>query len=324
MKFMVRKQLGHLLVILVVLIVMLWMHRTVKEAAIQAVVKTLRNERENKEATLREKMEEEKVTAVQKATTGCPLKVPEWARDTNSDSLAKDFINGSGGLTDKSTSHRYQIMYHRYLSPIMIRFSQPKFRMLEIGLGCGPTGGMGTNTKPGGSTLAWKHIFSFSTIELDLHVLEYDAECASKWEKENPGIATKIHSGDASSTEDLERVYRDSGGLPFDMIIDDASHLNEHQIFTFLHMIQYVSKGGFYVIEDIHSSCASWLANTGSKPTGKIVQGTKGCMETATGNPTIFSKLIEWQKPLLIQKSPFPDVTSIEISLEAAVITKQY
>jgi len=195
--------------------------------------------------------------------------------------------------------------------------------MLEIGLGCSPGGGM-INSTPGGSTLAWKHLFSSSTIELDLHVMEYDAECATKWEKENPRIATKVHSGDASSTKDLDRVYRDSGGLPFDIIIDDASHLNRHQIFTFLHMIQYVSNGGIYVIEDIHSSCKSWKANTGTISSGQRVRGTPGCMETAIGNPTIFSKLVEWQKQLIIKKKPFPDVTSIEISLEAAVITKQY
>jgi hypothetical protein len=185
-------------------------------------------------------------------------------------------------------------------------------------------GGMIKN-KPGGSTLAWRFLFSSSTIELDLHVMEYDAECATKWEKENPMIATKVHSGDASSTEDLDRVYRDSGGLPFDMIIDDASHLNEHQIFTFLHMVQYVSNGGIYVIEDIHSSCMAWKANTGGGPSsGLRVQGTRGCMETTKGNPTIFSKLVEWQKPLITKHSPFPNVTSIEIGLEAAVITKHY
>lgn len=259
----------------------------------------------------------------------CLSSLPEWVKNENSDSLAKAFIEGSKDLTDKSTAHRYQIMYHRYLSPMVLRkcflphSSKLKFRMLEIGLGCAPGGGM-KHGQPGGSTFAWKHLFPPELFELDLHVMEFDTECASKWHRENPGIATMVHSGDASSSDDLDRVFRDSGGIPFDMIIDDASHLNEHQIATFIHMIPRVAKGGFFVIEDIVSSCFSWRANVGTKRSNFIVKGTPDCMETSDGKPTIFSKLIEWQKPLLQQKSPFENVTSIEIHFEAAVVSKQH
>jgi len=308
MKLMTSKNFLLIMLLASLFMAMLLIHGVVKDSAIQQQTFT---------SGVTERNEG-------RAISGCLSNIPEWVRDPHSDTLGREFMIGSGGLTDKSTSHKYQIMYHRYMSPFLMRSVKPKFRMLEIGLGCGPTGGMANQAKPGGSTLAWKHLFLSSSVELDLHVMEYDAECASKWEKENPGIATKVHSGDASSTHDMDQVYHSSGGLPFDMIIDDASHLNEHQIFTFLHMIKYVSKGGFYVIEDIHSSCRSWNANTGTTYTGAKVQGTDGCMETQTGYSTIFSKLVEWQKSLVIQKSPFPDVTSIEIGFQAAVISKEY
>jgi len=268
------------------------------------------------------------------ASDVCLAGLPEWVRDSHSDTLRNAFTEYSNGLTDKGTRHHYPIMYHRYLSPMVLRScigapQRPvKFRMLEIGLGCSPGGGMnsewGEAGEPGGSTRAWRQLFDSEMIELDLHVMEYDGVCAEKWERQHPGVATKVHTGDASSKEDLERVYRESGGTPFDMIIDDASHMNEHQIATLELMIGNVAKGGIYVIEDIQSACSNWVANIGSQEKGQNIGGTPGCMETRTGAPTIFSKLIEWQKPLLQQGSPFPDVTSIDLQFEAAVISKQY
>ena len=36
-----------------------------------------------------------------------------------------------------------------------------------------------------------------------------------------------------------------------DIIIDDGSHLGEHQVFSFMYLNKYLSKNGIYVIEDI-------------------------------------------------------------------------
>ena len=63
-------------------------------------------------------------------------------------------------------------------------------------------------------------------VQFELHVFEYDEQCAKKWAEEfTPHVAKMVHVGDASSGEDLERAYKDSGGDPFDVIIDDASHI---------------------------------------------------------------------------------------------------
>ena len=40
----------------------------------------------------------------------------------------------------------------------------------------------------------------------------------------------------------------------FDVIIDDGSHLNQHQIFTFETLYPFVKDGGVYVIEDVQTS----------------------------------------------------------------------
>lgn len=152
--------------------------------------------------------------------------------------------------------------------------------------------------------------------------MEFDAQCANKWAATHQDIAT-VHTGDASSPVDLNRVVQESGGEPFDIIIDDASHLNEHQIKTFLELIDRVALGGIYIIEDIHSACIGWKANTGAVETGLMVGGTADCLTTSTGEPTIYAKIVEWQKKLLMQREPFPHVTHIDVCFQAAVFQKE-
>ena len=259
-------------------------------------------------------------------------RLPNWV--AGGPQLFKDQMRkGSKGLTDKVGLHRYHHMYHRYLAPIARRAcpehggSGParRIRFLEIGLGCSHNGGM-LKGQPGGSAFAWNALFPRSLgFELDLHVLEFDAECARSWGDAHPELAT-LHHGDQNATSDLDRVFKDSGGEPFDVIVDDGSHINEHQIRSFEHlmMMGYVAKGGVYFIEDIVSSCESWRANVGAqtKELGLQVRGTEGCMETSDGKPTIFAKLVEWQKQLLVRRSPFAGVTHIDVCLEAAAIEK--
>ena len=256
----------------------------------------------------------------------CLQALPEWVLSDKPDIMSDIFR--SVPATDKSTSHKYQHMYHRYFSKLALRTCHTnhnnKIRVLEIGLGCGRRAGTGMlgGQPPGGSSEAWRKLFPSPTFQFDLHVMEFDAPCALNWTRDHPGRAT-VHPGDASNTTDLDRIYQEAGGLPFDVIIDDASHLNEHQIITFQHMIQYVNQGGVFIIEDIHSSCLAWRANTGSLTRGMNVQGTQGCMETKDGKPTIYAKLVEWGKPLVLGKRPpFPNVTHIDINYEAAVIEK--
>ena len=76
--------------------------------------------------------------------------------------------------------------------------------------------------------------------------MEFDKPCAKKWAAKNipQNEFWRIHTGDQNSTKDLDRVLRESGGQPFDLIIDDGSHMNEHMINTLLHMIRNVKPGG--------------------------------------------------------------------------------
>ena len=57
--------------------------------------------------------------------------------------------------------------------------------------------------------------------------------------------------GDQSKREDRERI---AGSGPFDIVIDDGSHVPEHQIATFKTLWPALRGGGLYAVEDIETS----------------------------------------------------------------------
>ena len=61
-----------------------------------------------------------------------------------------------------------------------------------------------------------------------------------------------IYQLDQSSRSDLSQLVEKEG--PFDIIIDDGSHINSHQIFTFKALFGSLKDGGTYVIEDTQTS----------------------------------------------------------------------
>jgi RimJ/RimL family protein N-acetyltransferase len=52
-----------------------------------------------------------------------------------------------------------------------------------------------------------------------------------------------------SSREDLSNL---SSHGPFDIVIDDASHVSTHQQIALASLFPHVTPGGFYIIEDLH------------------------------------------------------------------------
>lgn len=242
--------------------------------------------------------------------------------------------------TDKARGHRFQKMYYSVLQRIVWRKcrglsnANRTLRILEIGLGCDMRYAAG-GINAGGSVALWKAIIGAPLI-LDLHMMEYDEMCTRKWSTRRPAESdgVGIHIGDQNSTADLDRVYQEAGNKPFDVIIDDGSHLSSHQFTTIMHMIGRVAKGGAYVIEDMHSSCVNYPVNWRRRGAGKHVTkdmqtlsrigGTPDCLLTTSGTPSMYAHLSKWQKDLLMSRLPFPElapsVKNIGIWPEAAVL----
>lgn len=67
----------------------------------------------------------------------------------------------------------------------------------------------------------------------------------------------KIVNLNQSDVDNLKQVCEEIKDVKFDMILDDASHNSRDQQITFIHMWKLVKPGGYFIIEDIHTSLDS-------------------------------------------------------------------
>lgn len=145
--------------------------------------------------------------------------------------------------TDKWGQHFYARHYQTHFAPLRHR----PLRLLEIGIGGENAPGEG-----GASLRMWKAYFPRARIlGLDL----YD-----KRAHDEDRITTVMGSqADAAFLEKLS----DSAG-PFDIVIDDGSHVNGHVLQSFRALFPRLSANGLYVIEDLQTSY--WSAFGGAHP----------------------------------------------------------
>jgi demethylmacrocin O-methyltransferase len=135
--------------------------------------------------------------------------------------------------TDKTGSHWYTPHYMTHLR----KFKNKNIRLLEIGVG-----GYENPNVGGHSLRMWKKYFPFGKI--------YSIDIYDKSALQERRI--KIYQGSQVDNDFLERLDNEVG--PFDVIIDDGSHLNEHIIETFKILFPKLKDGGIYAIEDIQTS----------------------------------------------------------------------
>lgn len=132
--------------------------------------------------------------------------------------------------TDKSSEiHNYCNKYQKYLP--FKRYDE--LSILEIGV------------LDGKSLLTWRDFF----YKANIVGIDINPDCKQYENKEN-----KISVEIGSQVDDvfLNDIMREYG--PFDMILDDGSHMNEHVIFSFEHLFQSLKSGGVYVVEDCATS----------------------------------------------------------------------
>ena len=136
-------------------------------------------------------------------------------------------------------SDKHQPGWHSYgfsYGALFRKWKYKRVKMLEIGIG-------GYNDSLGGrSLLAWQAYFPFGTIVA--------ADIVPK--QVLAGGRVQVHQVDQSSAEQLAGLKRATE--PFDIIIDDGSHFNSHQILTFEVLFDALKDGGIYVIEDVQTS----------------------------------------------------------------------
>lgn len=135
--------------------------------------------------------------------------------------------------TDKFGYHDYTPNYFKLLGDWQDR----RLRMLEIGVG-----GYGDEDRGGESLEVWRDFFSQGQITgIDIQRKSMDL-----------GPRVRILQGSQVDPDFLDSMNRDCG--PFDIILDDGSHRNEHVVETFNLMFPRLQPGGIYLAEDLQTA----------------------------------------------------------------------
>ena len=143
--------------------------------------------------------------------------------------------------TDKWGSHFYTPIYHSLLAP----WRGKPVRLLEIGVG-----GFGSKYLGGASLAMWAEYFERGLIfGIDLYEKRVDL-----------GDRVRILQGSQDDREFLERTIRQHG--PFDVIIDDGSHIPAHVATSFHVLFPSLATGGLYIVEDTQT--AYWPSHGGA------------------------------------------------------------
>lgn len=164
--------------------------------------------------------------------------------------------------TDKWGPHFYTPLYHELFS----RLRHRPIRLLEIGVG-----GYELATVGGASLTMWAEYFPHGQIT--------GIDIAEKRLTLPPRV--RLFRGSQVDPTFLKTVCDERG--PFDIIIDDGSHVPQHVVASFEALFPAVVDGGSYLIEDIQT--AFWPSFGGSVFDGgatmKLAQTVIECLNHA-------------------------------------------
>lgn len=143
-----------------------------------------------------------------------------------------DSIGVKYGTDKSSLYHDYLDFYERFLAPLRLE----PLSILEIGVWYGASLSM------------WAEYFPRSRI--------VGVDIAPQIHK-HPNPRATIEIADQANVAHLARLGQTYG--PFDLIIDDGSHMWDHQITSLRYLLPFVKPGGFYILEDLDTSYGSHI-----------------------------------------------------------------
>lgn len=145
--------------------------------------------------------------------------------------------------TDKGTqagaAHGYSLVYDMLFAPLR---RLPRVDVLEMGLAIGGPeleGDIDRKVTSSPSVNAWLRYFE------EPDVVGFDISDFSSIQHERFTFVR----GDSGNRSDLEKLL--ALGRSFDVILDDASHASYHQQLALAVLMDALSPGGFYIIEDL-------------------------------------------------------------------------
>lgn len=169
--------------------------------------------------------------------------------------------------TDKASSyHNYLESYELFFAPLRER----QLTVLEIGV------------FNGASLKTWEEYFPAA------NVIGVDIMAASKrYERGRVTIAL----ADQSNVEELTCIAIKHG--PFDIIIEDGSHMWNHQITTLRTLFPFVKNGGLYIVEDLQTNYGSMQAAYKGVASSTCVEYLKAWLDLRVADDQIPSSDVE-------------------------------
>jgi hypothetical protein len=138
----------------------------------------------------------------------------------------------------------YSSLYNALFLPL----KDAPISLLEVGIGTmvpdaasSMKGYMPDDYKPGASLRAWRDFFPNGSV----HGMDVQLDCMFQEER------IETHLCDSTDAESCQAWIAERA-LTFDVVIDDGSHWDQHQLATLKQLWPLVKPGGFYVIEDVY------------------------------------------------------------------------
>ncbi|HKR47011.1 MAG TPA: hypothetical protein VJU59_46355 [Paraburkholderia sp.] len=170
------------------------------------------------------------------------LALEEWKWPTPGEIRAQLLGNNCGELWRSIPNGHKWLNYFDYYESLFSSFRGKKPKVLEIGV------------DRGGSLVLWKRYFGIGSQIVGIDIKQ---DCLS-FDRPSDGIHVRIGSQDDPVF--LESIVDEFG--PFDIVIDDGSHIVSHQIASFNALFDRgVKVGGIYMVEDLETSY--WGQRTG-------------------------------------------------------------
>jgi len=181
---------------------------------------------------------------------------------------------GTQGPSATWRAHNYTDIYEAYIEGSRQRLGA--IALLEIGLGVTGAGWAasivhGRNTG-GASMKMWHDYFPHASIYgIDINPCPY---------LDNDRVKTFV--ADQGNVKDLDAFVQATGGVEFDLIIDDGSHRPDHQQISLGYFFKRLKAGGLYFIEDLLSNgLGDGAAGKSSKAAlaGNAVRNTRSVLK---------------------------------------------
>lgn len=152
--------------------------------------------------------------------------------------VASDPPTHNGDLGAIFSTTQNVTKWRHYLSvyeSVLSTFRSRPIRMIEIGVA------------RGGSLQMWRRYLHPETV-----IVGIDIDHGSK-RFDDPSHGIHVRIGGQQDVSFLKNVVSEFG--PFDVILDDGSHMTSHMVDTFRYMFPNgLASGGVYMVEDIHAN----------------------------------------------------------------------